>query len=218
MTLDSINSADPTKPTVKPVPYVGVQFVAIPEFQGLAPRWARSSRRRWPARRRRRSAGRSAGRCHRRDEGRGLHPVTERPGGKLPARAGSSALLRTLQACKPTSRSAQAVAFRGPGSAPAPPPEPEGRHPMSTQSSRTRRPPDGGALGRPAVRLDDRAPGDDAVLFVPVLPADVARPDAAGSASPTTPGSSTRPISGWRSGNTLALVGGVLVITVVWAS
>ena len=36
MTLDSINSADPTKPTVKPVPYVGVQFVAIPEFQGIA--------------------------------------------------------------------------------------------------------------------------------------------------------------------------------------
>ncbi len=36
MTLDSINSADPTKPTVKPVPYVGVQFVAIPEFAGLA--------------------------------------------------------------------------------------------------------------------------------------------------------------------------------------
>jgi sorbitol/mannitol transport system substrate-binding protein len=35
-TLDSINSADPTKPTVKPVPYVGVQFVAIPEFQGIA--------------------------------------------------------------------------------------------------------------------------------------------------------------------------------------
>ena len=36
MTLDSINSADPTNPAVKPVPYVGVQFVAIPEFQGLA--------------------------------------------------------------------------------------------------------------------------------------------------------------------------------------
>jgi sorbitol/mannitol transport system substrate-binding protein len=35
MTLDSINSADPTSPTVKPVPYVGVQFVAIPEFQGI---------------------------------------------------------------------------------------------------------------------------------------------------------------------------------------
>jgi len=35
MTLESINAADPTKPTVKPVPYVGVQFVAIPEFQGL---------------------------------------------------------------------------------------------------------------------------------------------------------------------------------------
>jgi sorbitol/mannitol transport system substrate-binding protein len=35
MTLDSINAADPTKPTVKPVPYTGVQFVAIPEFQGI---------------------------------------------------------------------------------------------------------------------------------------------------------------------------------------
>jgi sorbitol/mannitol transport system substrate-binding protein len=36
MTLKSIQSADPTHPTVDPVPYVGVQFVAIPEFQGLA--------------------------------------------------------------------------------------------------------------------------------------------------------------------------------------
>jgi sorbitol/mannitol transport system substrate-binding protein len=36
MTLDSINAADPTNPTVQPVPYVGVQFVAIPEFQGIA--------------------------------------------------------------------------------------------------------------------------------------------------------------------------------------
>ncbi|HMO06607.1 MAG TPA: sugar ABC transporter substrate-binding protein [Paracoccaceae bacterium] len=35
MTIDSINSADPNNPTVQPVPYVGVQFVAIPEFQGL---------------------------------------------------------------------------------------------------------------------------------------------------------------------------------------
>ncbi|MCX8505738.1 MAG: sugar ABC transporter substrate-binding protein, partial [Alphaproteobacteria bacterium] len=35
MTLDSINAADPTHPTVKPVPYVGIQFVAIPEFQGI---------------------------------------------------------------------------------------------------------------------------------------------------------------------------------------
>ena len=36
MTLDSINSADPLKPSVDPVPYVGVQFVAIPEFAGIA--------------------------------------------------------------------------------------------------------------------------------------------------------------------------------------
>ncbi len=36
MTLQSINSADPTNPTVDPVPYTGVQFVAIPEFAGIA--------------------------------------------------------------------------------------------------------------------------------------------------------------------------------------
>ena len=35
MTLESINAADPTDPTVDPVPYTGVQFVAIPEFQGI---------------------------------------------------------------------------------------------------------------------------------------------------------------------------------------
>jgi len=36
MTLDSINAADPNNPTVDPVPYVGIQFVAIPEFAGIA--------------------------------------------------------------------------------------------------------------------------------------------------------------------------------------
>ena len=36
MTLESINAADPTNPTVDPVPYVGIQFVAIPEFAGIA--------------------------------------------------------------------------------------------------------------------------------------------------------------------------------------
>jgi len=35
MTLNSINAADPTNPTVDPVPYTGVQFVAIPEFAGI---------------------------------------------------------------------------------------------------------------------------------------------------------------------------------------
>lgn len=35
ITLESIQSADPINPTVKPVPYVGIQFVAIPEFQGI---------------------------------------------------------------------------------------------------------------------------------------------------------------------------------------
>jgi sorbitol/mannitol transport system substrate-binding protein len=36
MTLDSILAADPTNPTVDPVPYVGIQFAAIPEFAGIA--------------------------------------------------------------------------------------------------------------------------------------------------------------------------------------
>ena len=36
MTLNSMNAADPLHPTVKPVPYTGVQFVAIPEFAGIA--------------------------------------------------------------------------------------------------------------------------------------------------------------------------------------
>ena len=35
MTLESMNAADPLHPTVKPAPYTGVQFVAIPEFQGI---------------------------------------------------------------------------------------------------------------------------------------------------------------------------------------
>ncbi|MDE3122487.1 MAG: extracellular solute-binding protein, partial [Paracoccaceae bacterium] len=35
LTLKSMKLADPTHPTVDPVPYVGVQFVAIPEFQGI---------------------------------------------------------------------------------------------------------------------------------------------------------------------------------------
>ena len=35
MTLDSILSADPNSPTVDPVPYVGIQFAAIPEWAGF---------------------------------------------------------------------------------------------------------------------------------------------------------------------------------------
>lgn len=33
--LSAIETTDPAKPTVEPVPYTGVQFVAIPEFQGI---------------------------------------------------------------------------------------------------------------------------------------------------------------------------------------
>ena len=36
LTLKSMDAADPLHPAVKPVPYTGIQFVAIPEFQGIA--------------------------------------------------------------------------------------------------------------------------------------------------------------------------------------
>ncbi|WP_372472209.1 ABC transporter substrate-binding protein [Rhodococcus globerulus] len=38
ITLESINNADPKNPTVQPVPYTGVQFLTIPEFQDLGTR------------------------------------------------------------------------------------------------------------------------------------------------------------------------------------
>ena len=38
LTLDSLANADPKRPTVDPVPYTGVQFLAIPEFQDLGTR------------------------------------------------------------------------------------------------------------------------------------------------------------------------------------
>jgi polyol transport system substrate-binding protein len=38
LTLKSIQNATPNKPTVQPVPYTGVQFVGIPEFQDLGTR------------------------------------------------------------------------------------------------------------------------------------------------------------------------------------
>src|SRR6476661_2987921 len=38
LTLKSIQNSTPNKPTVQPVPYTGVQFVGIPEFQDLGTR------------------------------------------------------------------------------------------------------------------------------------------------------------------------------------
>ncbi|MDX7568847.1 sugar ABC transporter substrate-binding protein, partial [Serratia marcescens] len=35
ITLDAMTAANTSKPTIKPVPYTGGQFVAIPEFQGI---------------------------------------------------------------------------------------------------------------------------------------------------------------------------------------
>ena len=34
-TLQAMQSADPTNPCIKPVPYTGIQFVGIPEFQSF---------------------------------------------------------------------------------------------------------------------------------------------------------------------------------------
>ena len=51
-TLASIDSADPNHPTVKPVPYVGVQYAAIPSSRASRPRSASNSPRRSRARRR----------------------------------------------------------------------------------------------------------------------------------------------------------------------
>ncbi|QRO02312.1 sugar ABC transporter substrate-binding protein [Archangium violaceum] len=36
VTLEAIRTADPTSPTLQPVPYTGVQFATIPEFQAVA--------------------------------------------------------------------------------------------------------------------------------------------------------------------------------------
>ncbi|WP_180697888.1 ABC transporter substrate-binding protein [Pseudomonas crudilactis] len=35
VTLESLKTADPSKPTMKPVPYIGIQLVTIPEFQAV---------------------------------------------------------------------------------------------------------------------------------------------------------------------------------------
>ncbi|MCU0070413.1 sugar ABC transporter substrate-binding protein [Pseudomonas koreensis] len=35
VTLESLKAADPSKPSLKPVPYIGIQLVTIPEFQGV---------------------------------------------------------------------------------------------------------------------------------------------------------------------------------------
>ena len=99
MTLD-IDQLRPTRtnPTVKPVPYVGVQFVAIPEFQGLGTAVGQqfSAALAGADDRRRGACRRPAADDARNDEGR-LHqvgaPKTWRCGGRAPGR-GSRSFLR----------------------------------------------------------------------------------------------------------------------------
>ncbi|MNR51387.1 hypothetical protein D3C85_1710560 [compost metagenome] len=35
VTLQMMQNADPAHPSIKPVPYVGIQYVTIPEFQAI---------------------------------------------------------------------------------------------------------------------------------------------------------------------------------------
>ena len=47
VTLQAMQTADPTNPAIRPVPYTGVQFVGIPEFQSFG-HGGRPERRRSP--------------------------------------------------------------------------------------------------------------------------------------------------------------------------
>jgi ABC-type glycerol-3-phosphate transport system substrate-binding protein len=55
--LDAIQTADANKPTLKPVPYTGVQFATIPEFQSIGTVTGQAMPVHWPARPRGRRAG-----------------------------------------------------------------------------------------------------------------------------------------------------------------
>src|SRR5271165_4991805 len=46
--LNAMLTADPTNPCIKKVPYTGVQFVGIPEFQAIGRRLDKMFRRSWP--------------------------------------------------------------------------------------------------------------------------------------------------------------------------
>jgi hypothetical protein len=48
LTLASIDAADPNKPTVQPVPYVGVQYAASRNSRASAPPSASNFRRHYP--------------------------------------------------------------------------------------------------------------------------------------------------------------------------
>ena len=52
ITLQSINGTDPEHPTVNPVPYVGIQYVDIPQFETLGLHVGQQIAARSPARNR----------------------------------------------------------------------------------------------------------------------------------------------------------------------
>ena len=176
MTIDSINAADPTHPTVKPVPYTGVQFVAIPEFAGI---------------------GTSVGEIFSAALA-GQKSVDDALAEAQTFVTDEMTVGRLHQVTSPTSKSMET----GPNVGPVPPfgarkncaptllsvrcrpthtfKPFEGERPHVHAKHPRRGPPDGGAFGHPALHLDDRAAGDDDLLLVPALPAAVAGPDRLG--------------------------------------
>jgi len=101
-------AADPNKPTVQPVPYVGVQYAAIPEFQASArrrPAILRGAVRRLDGRR---GAGRRTILDRTRNEARRLHQMRQRrqEAGSVPRRTRSCPRRRTDEfspGCEPAS-------------------------------------------------------------------------------------------------------------------
>ncbi len=153
LTLASIDAADPNKPTVKPVPYVGVQYAAIPEFQGIGTSVgqqfsaALSGSMTVDA-----GARRGASLDRTRDEARRLHQVGAR-----------------FDPLSPFSRAVQ------PGDHP-PSPEVDGRLLSPPDGGEDGHPTDAvaganpaDACGRAAVHLDDRPAGADDLFLDPAL-------------------------------------------------
>ena len=164
MTLAAMNAADITKPTVEPVPYTGVQFVAIPEFQGLGTTVGQlfSAALAGQMHGRRRARPGAVGRDPRDDPGR-LHQVG----------ASSRRLGRPARSGRPLSHRQTSVHRV----------RPRGRPPWPRDRPSTLARLHDGAVGDPPADLDDRAAGDDALLLVPELQPAEPGDDAAGPGS-----------------------------------
>ncbi|MDF5954693.1 extracellular solute-binding protein [Pseudomonas aeruginosa] len=102
VTLESLKRVDPNHPTLKPVPYVGIQLVTIPEFQAIGTQVGKLfSRRPHRADEQRPGARRRAAEHRPRDEARRLSEVVRRRAQPRPARRCSSACPLKIQTESP---------------------------------------------------------------------------------------------------------------------